>query len=254
VRGARERLPHCFELLAHSATSILLKCTFSRIFGLLSCFGDTPIHHLYGKWVMISTPVVSLHQLQLCSPLDPSFPGLLRVCAQELAINFPLTVELIEKSMFNRASVPIARALSIIARLIKLDNYLPYLNTIMYTTACFSAVHLLCQLDTKPEWSNDKLSGIWASFIGITLLKESPIAAEHLFFFGQWLSLVPDDQAVRIINVLNEDLIGIEKIRVFLRMLLMVTSGSGLTQWMGNCPQFQQSFADSITKFLKEVK
>jgi hypothetical protein len=49
VRTMRERLPGFFDTLGRAGMSVLLKRTVSRVSGLLKCFGDSPMHHLYGK-------------------------------------------------------------------------------------------------------------------------------------------------------------------------------------------------------------
>jgi hypothetical protein len=254
VRATRERLPRFFDLLTRSATSTLLRRSFLRIYSLLACYGDTPMHHLYGKWVMTSTPVLSLRQLEICSPMDPVFIGLIRACATELAVNFPLAVEVVTKSFFNRGCLAMNRAISIIARFLTFDGYVPYVKTILYSPNSLAAIHLLCQMEGQPDFAKESYTGHWIELIRVTLLSESPLSAEHLFFFGKSLSLLQDEQLLKITSILTEDLNGIEKNRIFLRMLMMVTSSSEFVELMKNHPLFQQSFADCMQKYLEEIQ
>jgi hypothetical protein len=63
---------------------------------------------------MVATPVHSVRQLQIDSPLGPVFPGLLRECASEIA------------------------------------DYLPYFGRTIQITMWLPAIHLLCESERQP--------------------------------------------------------------------------------------------------------
>jgi hypothetical protein len=255
VRKTRDRLPMLFESLTRSASSHLLKRTFSRVFGLLVCYGDTPLHHLYGKWVMTATPVTSVRQLQVCEPLDPVFPGLLIECATEIAKNFPFAVELVSKALFAGPSLALERAISVIAANLEFTEFLAYLNVTLFSPDFLPAVHLLTQIEREPLLANEHHKAIWAWLIHSTLLSESPLAATHLLYFGHWLHILSDNDlwnAVR--RVLPTHLPCVQNGRVFLRLLVMMTAAPDLSRLLEGRPQFLQTFSEYLTKFLPDAE
>jgi hypothetical protein len=244
VRCCRRELVMLFDNLITATQSLLLKRTFLGIYGLLRCYGNTPMHHLFGKWMMQQGAVKSYRQLVDLSPMDPVFPALLREIVSEVATDFYITATVVNKALFSGPSLAATSSLGILARAIDFNEFVCFCESEIDSKHFLPAVYLLTHIE-KSVLDDPRVVAADTRIVREVLQSESPFSIDQIESFTKNLHL---PELVAICNGTRG------KERAFLRFLLMITSVPNFAPLMENNAKLVQAFSNGVKQLLPLAK